>query len=63
MILSVLSLFSTGAFLACTVTTIYFAFMENYGASAGFGLLSCVWFGLMIAFGYAYLLIDSKSKL
>ena len=53
--LTLVSFFSAFCFVICTVTSVYFAVLENnIGTSAGFALLACWWFVLMVCFGYAY---------
>jgi hypothetical protein len=55
MILTLASLFSALGFVSCTATALYFAILENnIGSSAGFALLACWWFILMVIFGYCY---------
>jgi hypothetical protein len=56
MFLTIASFFSAMCFTLCTATAVYFAVLEdNIGSSAGFALLACWWFILMVVFGYCYI--------
>jgi len=44
--------FSVAGFLVNTVMCIYEALIADYGVSIGFGLLACVFFMLLVIFGY-----------